>query len=147
MIKKNASFQGLFVTIILSIILFFALFGYVSNNYANSGVTDTVGSGINNSIYYYNKNLTNNINDLRDSTEAISEADGNLIQIAWNGLTGIGTTIKVFFGTIIIATGLWNAVFPALSFLPIWFKLLVEALITVSIVLLILGAFKGESKT
>lgn len=147
MIKKNASFMGLFVTIILAVILFFGLFGYVSNNYSNAGVTDTMGAGINNSISYYNNNLTSQVTEVKDKTNSITEADGNLIQVAWNGLTGIGPAIKLFFGTITIAVGFWNSLIPALTFLPTWFRTLVESLITITIVLLILGALKGESKT
>lgn len=146
--KASTTFTGLVIAIITVMALFYGLFGYVSTNYENVNITETMG---------YNQSLLDiedsqaslnySIEEIKNSTRAIAEAPGNVVSVAWNGLTGLAATIRLFFSTIDIAITVWNALLPGLSFLPIWAKLLIEMALVITIVLVILGAFKGEAKT
>lgn len=146
--KKAATLGGVFMTIILVMGLFFGLFGYLVNSYDDAGIeTDSDYLALNDSITYWQTNLTTNVNDIEDSASQISEADANVFQVAWNGLTGLASTIQLFFGLIAVSIGLSQALLPQLNFLPFWVIPLTRVAITIIIVLVIIGAFKGESKT
>lgn len=147
MMNKNGAVNILSVMLsaIAVILIFFGLFGYVNENYQSANITDTLGSELNESISEYDDQLNDTVTTLRDKTSDVGEADSTFAQIAWNGLKGIGPAIGVVLAMIDISIGLWNALFPALIFLPIWFKLLVETALVIAIIVAILKAFKGET--
>ncbi len=146
--KKAGTLGGVFLTLLLVMGLFFGMFGFIAENYDNAGITEDSGFlTMNDSLVEYQENISANIAEIQDTAQSINEADGNIIQVAWNGLTGIGPTIRVFFSTVNIATGMWQSLIPGLNFIPTWVVMLVQLGIVISIILLILGALKGESKT
>jgi len=149
MSKKAAStMTGVFITILLTMALFYAGYNYINSNYVESGVTDTLGYNQSYAdLQTAQDNLTTNIEEVKESGILIAEADGDVLQIAWNGLTGLAATITIFFGVIDIGLNVFDALAPALAFLPIWVKTLINMGIIITIALLILGAFKGETKT
>ena len=137
-----------FMSIIFAMALFYAGYSYIDSNYAQANITD--GLGYNQSYADINESqtdLSTNINEIQTAGQEIAEADANVLLIAWNGLKGLAATIALFFGVIVIGLNVFDAIFPALFFLPIWVKVLAQMAIVITIILLIIGAFKGESKT
>jgi len=146
--KATTTMTSVFITILITMGLFYGMYTYVNNNYVESGVTDTIG---------YNQSfadletsqddLNDSVTNLQKKGELIAEADGDVLQIAWNGLTGLASTINVFFKVIDVGLNVFDAIIPALAFLPVWVKTLVNLGIIITIVLLVIGAFKGETKS
>lgn len=147
--KKGAgTVTGLIISLLVVMALFYGGFNYISSNYESANITDTLG---------YNQSyaelqdaqdaLETNIDDIQSSVQGITEADGNIVSVAWNGLTGLASTLRLFITIIDVGVSVWNAIFPALAFLPNWIKVLMELAIIITIVLIIVGAFKGEAKT
>ncbi|RKX66171.1 MAG: hypothetical protein DRP42_03705 [Tenericutes bacterium] len=146
--KKGGTFGGAVITILLVMALFYGTFDYISANYESANVTNVVGYNQSHAdLEESQANLNENIESIKTSAQGIAEADGNALSIAWNGLTGIAGTLRLFISVIDVAVDVWNALLPGLSFLPTWVKLLIEMAIIIWIVLIIIGAFKGESKT
>jgi len=148
MSKKAAStMTGVFLTILLTMALFYAGYNYINSNYVESGVTDTLGYNQSYADLQTSQGeLNSSITDLQNAGRGIAEADANVLLIAWNGLTGLAKAIGVFFDVIAVSIDVFDAVIPALAFLPSWVKTLVNMGIIMTIVLLIVGAFKGENK-
>ena len=146
--RGTMTMTGLILTIILVMGLFYGTFNYVSSNYESADITvplnytDSYGD-----LQTAQDDLDTNIEDIKGAAQAISEADGNVVFVAWNGLTGLAYTLRLFLGVIDIGVATWNAILPGLGFLPPWVKILAEMAIIITIVLVIVGAFKGESKT
>jgi len=146
--KKAATMTTVFVTILLVMALFYSGYTYINSNYEQTGVTDTLGYNQSYAdLQESQASLNTTIEDLKEAGRGIAEADANIFLVAWNGLTGLAATIRLFFGVIDIGVNVFNAVVPALIFLPIWVKILFEMGLLITIVLLIIGAFKGETKT
>ena len=148
MSKKAAStMTGVFLTILLTMALFYAGYNYINSNYVESGVTDTLGYNQSYADLQTSQGeLNSSITDLQNAGRGIAEADANVLLIAWNGLTGLAATLNIFFDVIDVGLNVFDAVVPALAFLPIWVKTLINMGLIITIVLLIIGAFKGETK-
>lgn len=146
--KRGGTFGGAVIAIILVMALFYGTFDYISYNYESANITDELGYNQSYAdLQDSQASLNTNIEDIKTSAQAISEADGNVVSVAWNGLTGLASTLRLFLSIIDVAVDVWNAILPGLSFLPTWVKILIEMAIIIWIVLIIIGAFKGETKT
>lgn len=147
--KRGAgTITTLIITILTVMALFYGGFNYIAANYESANITDQLEySESYEALQASQANLETNVDDIKTAAQNIAEADGNLIGVAWNGLTGIAATIRLFIGLIGTGVDVWNAIFPALAFLPTWIKVLLEIAVIATIVLLVIGAFKGESKT
>jgi len=146
--KKAATLTTAIISIILVMGLFFGTYNYVNTNYISANITDELNySESYTDLQESQSNLNNTIEDIKSAAQDISEADGSLLTVAWNGLTGVAATLKLFVNVIDVAINVWNALFPGLSFLPDWVKLLAEMALVIWIILIVIGAFKGESKT
>jgi len=139
---------GIIVSVLMVMFIFYGSFNYISSNYIEANVTIPGNySSSYEDLQAAQTNLTVTTESIKSSAQGIAEADGNILTVAWNGLTGLASTIRLFIGIIDISISTWNAILPGLSFLPGWVKLLVELAIIVTLVLVVIGLFKGESKT
>ena len=146
--KKGGTFGGAVIAIILVMGLFYGSYNYINANYEDANITNELGYNQSYADLQESQiDLNNNIEDIKISAQAISEADGNIVSVAWNGLTGLASTLRLFLSVIDVAVNVWNALLPGLAFLPMWTKILVEMALIIWIVLIIIGAFKGEAKT
>jgi len=146
--KKGATMSTVFFTVIITIALFFAGYNYININYEQAGVEDTLGYNKSYAdINVSQQSLSDGIDDIQESAQGIGEANANVLLIAWNGLTGLAATITVFFDIIMISSNVFQSIFPALAFLPPWVNILATMGIIIWILLIIIGAFKGETKT
>ncbi|KKN69373.1 hypothetical protein LCGC14_0442330 [marine sediment metagenome] len=146
--KGGGTVTGLIISLLVVMALFYGGFNYISFNYESANITDTLGYNQSYSdLQDAQDGLETNIGDIKTSVQGIAEADGNIVAVAWNGLTGLASTLRLFITIIDVGVSVWNAIFPALAFLPQWVKVLMELAIIITIVLIIVGAFKGEAKT
>ena len=146
--KAVVTVTTLFIALICTLALFYAGYEYIEGNYETSGITDTLGYNDSyDKLQESQSKLNDSISEIQTAGQNIAEADASALFIAWNGLKGLAATITAFFKTISVATNVFNAIFPALFFLPTWVKVLAQMGLVITIVLLIIGAFKGETKT
>lgn len=147
-IMASNTMTGVIVSLLVVMALFYGTFNYVSENYVSANITDSLGY---NQSYFdlqtAQSNLSSDIESIKSSAQGIGEADSNIVLVAWNGLTGLASTIRLMFGIVDVAVNVWNALLPGLSFLPDWTKVLVEIMLITWIIFIIIGLFKGESKT
>lgn len=153
MLKNNKgqtriTMTSLVITIILVMALFFGTYEFITTNYEQSNITIPLNqSGAYDDLVTSQNDLNDDIEDIKGKAQNISEADGFDIQVAWNGLSGIAATVRVFFGILSVGINTFNAIIPILSFIPDWSKILIEMAIVIVIIFIALGALKGESKT
>ena len=148
--KKAASgtLMGVFFAIFAVLAIFFGAFGFIANAYSSAGIVDEVGYiGMNETMSEWEGTLTTQVDDISVTAQEISEADATVLQVAWNGITGLAKTLRLFFDLTVIGVGIWTVLVPGLNFLPTWVILIVELAITMSVILIVIGAFKGEAKT
>ena len=139
---------GVFIAIILTMALFYGGYNYINANYTNANVT--IPLGYNQSFADVEASeieLNASVSAIKTSVQEIAEADGNLVTVAWNGLTGVAATLRLFVNVIDVGIKVFNAMVPGLSFLPGWAKVLTEMAIIITIIMITLGAFKGEAKS
>ena len=145
---RGMTMTGLIFTILLVMALFYGTFNYVSTNYESANITLPLNySESYDDLKVAEGNLNTSIENIKGAVQNISEADASIFQVAWNGLTGLAYTMRLFINVIDIGVSVWQAIMPGLSFLPTWAIILIEMAIIITIVLVILGAFKGEIKT
>ena len=148
--NKNGggTITGVFITLLVVMGMFYGMFDYISSNYDDVGIVDELGYNQSYAdIQESQASLNGNIENIKSSAQDIAEADSNIALIAWNGLTGLASTIRAMFDVIDLAVNVWNALLPGLTFFPTWVKILVEMAIIISIVLVLVGKFSGEAKT
>lgn len=146
--KKAATMTGSIIVILITIGLFFGMYQYIVFNYQNAGTEFTTNytqgyDDLNVSMY----DLKYDVDALKNTAQNITQADSNIALIAWNGLTGIAQTIRLLFSIVDVGINVFNAIFPALAFIPTWLKILIETGIIATLILIIIGLFKGEQKT
>jgi hypothetical protein len=146
--KRGATMTGIVIVLLITMGLFFGMYQYVIFNYQSAGTEFST-----NYTQGY-QDLQQSMNDLdadvtaiKDKAQEITQADANIALVAWNGLTGIAQTLRLMFDLLDVAINIFNAVFPALAFIPSWLKILIEIGIIATIVFVIIGLFKGEQKT
>ena len=145
---SNLTITNVFVSILLVMALFYGMYAFVDDAYTDSGITDPLNySDSYADLQVRQTQLDQNVDDIKTKVDNIAEADANIFLVAWNGLTGLAATIRLFTNVIGIAVGVFDAIFPALAFVPPYIKVLIEIGLIATIVLLIVGAFKGEGKT
>lgn len=146
--KKGSTFTGAVFAILLVMGLFYGMYDYISYNYESANITEVVGYNQSYAdLQTAEENLDTNIEAIKTSAQNIAEADGSAVSVAWNGLTGLAATVRLFLGIIDIAINVWDAVVPALSFLPNWVKILIEMGLILWIVLIVVGKLSGETKS
>ena len=146
-IKKGAlTLTGLVVTIILVIGMFSAGFLYLNNQVKLSGITvDSKYNDTYNRLETSQDNLDDNIHDIKTNVEGIKEAE-TTFQVAWNGLKGLGNTLKLPINFVSTAIDTASAMLIPLDVVPPKYKSLMMMGLIAAIVFLILAILKGEPK-
>ena len=146
--KGVGTMTGIIITILITMALFYGMFEYTQSNYDDAGITETLGY---NQSYAQMQdlqgNLSNNLDDIKSSVNDITEADSSIALIAWNSVTGIAAVIRLFMNVINVGIAVFDSLLPALSFFPAWVKVLMQLGILVTIIMIVLGAFKGEANS
>lgn len=146
--KMSMSVTNVVVSMLLIMALFYGGFNFVQTNYVSGGIEDQANyTSSYVALQVAEDDLATEVTGIKESAEGITEAEGNIVLVAWNGLTGLAATIRLFVNLIGVAVNVWDAVVPALAFLPDFAKILMETAIIITIVLIVIGSFKGETKT
>ena len=149
-VKKASTLTGLVVVLLLVMGAFIACYSYLEWNVNDSGRTfDEKYSGVTGNITDRSSGtmyrLEDNVKAIQSSFANITEAT-SIYAVAWNGLKGLGLTLKlpITFVTTGIAT--FSIITAPLNDLPGWVIVLVSIGITASIVLLVLSILKGDPR-
>lgn len=146
--KGIITFTGVVISVLIVMALFYGTFEYLSTNYISANVTEQIGYNQSYAdLQESEATLNESIENIKGAARNISEADGGVVAVAWNGLKGLASTMRLFFAVIDVAIDVWNAILPGLSFLPTWTKLLIEMALVITVVMVIVGLFKGEART
>ena len=146
--KAQSTMTGVIIAILITLGLFYGLFTYTQANYVESGITETIGYNQSYAdLIVAQGELSTQVDAIKNSTTGIVEANYNVALIAWNGLTGLAATIRLFVKIIDVGILVFDAIVPALSFFPPWLKILINIGILASLILIVIGAFKGETKS
>ena len=142
--NSGSTVTGLVMTLLLVMAMFFAGFAYLSEHGTSSGVTlDDKYSDINIELQSQQSDLGNISEDIRSSVDKVVEAD-NTFETAWNGLKGLGNTLKLPLQMTSTTFGVWAAFTTYTDFIPSWLIGLALIGVVTFVVLLILKVLKGE---
>jgi len=144
--KGTLTLTGLVMIIILTIGMFSVGFLYLSKQAELSGVTiDTKYNDTYNRLEDSQDDLDDNIQSIKTNVEGIKEAE-TAYQVAWNGLKGLGNTLKLLINFVSTAIDTASAMLIPLDIVPPRIKSLILLGLIAGIVFLILAILKGEPK-
>ena len=146
-IKKSAfTLTNLVLILVLAIGMFSAGFLYLTNQAKISQITiDTKYNDTYNRLETSQDDLDENIQTIKENLKDIKEAETSY-QVAWNGLKGLGNTLKLPINFISTTIDILNAMLIPLDVLPKKYKTLVVIAILAAILFLVLAILKGEPK-
>jgi len=142
--KQSISMLGILMGTIIVMAIFYGSFIWLQVNVSDIG--DSVDSRYNNTYERLSENqegLEDDVEAIRDNLDDISEAD-NTFQAAWNGLKGLGNTIKLQTNFIGSTISIADIILDPLDILPGWASALLFLGLLTMIVLLIISIFKGD---
>ncbi len=135
---------GLVVILIMVMAIFIGGYLYLVDNVESAGLSlDSKYQAAYGNITAAQEDLDTNVNEIRDSLKAINEAE-TTFQVAWNGLKGLGKTIKLPITFINTALATWTAIVFPTDIIPGWAKTLAFIAITAFVVFLVIKVLKGE---
>lgn len=145
--KAEASLFSLILSMVLVIGVFTGLFLWVSMNAEEQGVT--IDSKYNQTYQAFSSatnNISNNIDEISENTKGITEAD-NALQVAWNGLKGLGSVLKLPIKFVDSGQTLFDASSTQVTgIIPSWAVTLIRILIIAFMVLLVVYLLMGGGK-
>jgi len=145
-IRKSATLTSTIIAVLIIMGVFFGMYAYFSNSLSAGGATlDSKYSDTYNKLNGSAEELNTQTEGVRAAAQNISEAE-NVVQVAWNGLKGLGKTVKLTFGFADILLDVWDAFATTLDIVPNWAIALAFTGILVFIVFLIVSVLKGEPK-
>lgn len=143
-IRKSADLTGLVLIIILVLGSFSAMFLYWQKNADDSGVTiDTKYNETYQNLSAAQTDLDKNVQAIKDNYNNMTEAE-TAFQVAWNGLKGLGNTLKLPISFLSTALATYTAFDYSLDYIPTWIKTLVVIGITAFIIFLLLAVLRGR---
>lgn len=143
--KSAASLTGLVFSILIVLGIFSAMFLYWQANAESAGVTiDSKYSETYANLTSAQDDLDNNVQAIKDNYESMKEAE-TAFQVAWNGLKGLGNTMKLPISFLTTALATYTAFDYSLDYIPTWVKTLVIIGLTAFIVFLLLSVLRGRS--
>lgn len=142
---RKQSINSAVLTMILIIGVFFGMFIWFNQNVQDASLTvDSKYNETYTRLQTVQDDIDTNVNSIKTNLDDIKEAD-NSFQVAWNGLKGLGNTLKLPVTFISNAYELAAALIIPADFLPQWAKNLMFLAIISFFVLLILAKLSGES--
>ena len=144
--KPSTTLTGLVLSLIIVIALFSGLYLWMKWNVEDAGNTvDTKYSEAYANLSETSTSLQENVDAIKTNVQNIKEADSTW-QVAWNGLKGLGNTMKLPINFITTGLEISNIMDYQLDYIPAWLKALVIAGIVIVVVLLIAANLKGEPR-
>ena len=144
--KNSTTLTGLVMAILIVMVIFTGSYLWWESSVSSAGVTfDTRYNESYNRLNTTRDSLSDNVNDIRDNVQAIKEAD-DIYQVAWNGLKGLGNTLKLPVSFLDTALETFSIMTGLLDFVPGWIITLTVIGLTAFIVFLVLSLLKGEPR-
>lgn len=141
--KSGSTVTTVVITIIIVIGMFSMLFLFMKSQADNESlVLDSKYNDTYNRLVSSQNTLDNNIQDIQDNVADIKEAD-TTYQVAWNGLKGLGNTIRLPISFTSSAIDTTEAIFISLDSTPSQIKNLFKMAIIIVVLLIILAALAG----
>lgn len=149
MIKNSAqpfTLTTVVVTVLIVIALFQGTYFFIADNInASGGTVDSKYISSYQKLNTSSTSLSSNVEEIKSNLQSIGEAD-NTFQVAWNGLKGLGNTLKLPISFLDTSLETFSA-FTGLGVIPSWAKILIEIGLIAALVFLILAILKGEPRT
>ena len=145
-IRKSAmSLTALLMGILIVIFVFTAMFSWWNINSESASLTiDTKYAETQANLTDAQTDLQTNINDIKVNLDAIREAESGFAT-AWNGLKGLGNTLRLPVTFITTTLKTWTAIDYSLDLVPGYIKTLVLLALTVVVVLIVLSKLMGDT--
>lgn len=144
-LKKSAvTMMNIVIIMLLTMGFFFVCFSYLKTQTDAAGITiDTKYNDTFNRLEDAQGNLSARADAIRSNAENISEAS-DAYQVAWNGLKGLGNTLRLMFGFTSSATETSEAIFITLDVLPPIIKTLIFTGLVILLVFVVISILKGD---
>lgn len=142
--KSSNTMTSVIVSVLIVMGIFIGSYLFIVNNVESAGLAlDSKYNSSYENMTAAQANLEDNIEDIRDNFGNIKEAD-NTFEVAWNGLKGLGNTLKlpVTFVDTVLTT--WTAIIFPTDIIPGWAKNLIFVGLLSFVVFLVLKILKGE---
>lgn len=144
--RNSAGISETMVILIIALAIYMAGFLYVAGNIESSGAT--VNSTYNETYSNFtetHEQIKNKTEQIRENLAGITEAS-SAIQVAWNGLKGLGNTVKLTLYFIGSGLGIFDQTAGSLDIIPDWAYGLIFTGILLALVFVIFKLFlKGET--
>jgi len=144
--KRNSAstLTGLVMTLLLVIGMFFGGYLYIAEHSSNAGITiEDKYQDIYDNLDNARSDLNKTTDDIKENLDDIEEAK-DTFQVAWNGLKGLGNTLKLPVQFISTTIAVWSASITFLDFTPSWVLSLATIALVSFVVFLVLRVLKGE---
>ncbi len=139
--NSEMGISGLVITILIIIGIFLTSFAYLTYNAADTGITiDSKYNQTYSNLTEIQEGIDTQADLVQENIEGISEATKGF-QIAWNGLKGVGNTVRLTVYFVSSAIGVWTATTFSISFVPPWLLSLFLVGITVFALFIVLRVF------
>jgi hypothetical protein len=144
--KSSASLTGLVVILLLVIGMFYVGFSYLKTQTDGSGIViDTKYNETFTRLENSQNNIDNNVQAIKANVGNISEAT-SIYAVAWNGLKGLGNTLKLPVTFISSTVETSQAIFISLDVIPKRIVVLITIGLIAFVVFLVLSILKGDPK-
>ena len=145
-IRKSAGLTGVVITLLLVMGFFSGMFLYWEWNAEDAGLSvDSKYNDTYQNLSEAQEGLSDNVDEIKENYEDVKEAD-NAFQVAWNGLKGLGNTMKLPISFLTSSLATYTAFETSLdSIIPDWVKNIIIIGITAGIVFLVLAILRGRS--
>lgn len=146
--KKGANtITGLVMSIILAMAIFFGLYAYWSSNVSSAGLDmESQYADVSANLTAAQDRLNNDVTEVQEAYKDITEAENTAFAV-WNGMKGIGSTIKLFGNFVDTSLDTYYALIAPIGFsstmATIFLGLAFIALVAF-VVILVIRALKGE---
>jgi len=145
--KSQSSFMGLILGFLLVIGVFTALFLWIHLNATEQGVT--IDSKYNTTYTAYQdatESIESNVEDIDSAARNIKEADSTF-QVAWNGLKGLGSVLRLPLSAIDSGQTIYDSsITQAEGIIPSWATVLIRIALIALVVLIVIAVMKGDNK-
>ena len=144
--KSGGTLTGLVVALLLVIGIFYVGFSYLKVQTDAAGITiPTKYNDTFNDLETSQNTLSDNVDAIKANVGNITEAT-SIYSVAWNGLKGLGNTLKLPVSFVGSAVDTSHAVFISLDVIPPRIIVLITIGIIAFVVFLVLSILKGDPK-
>lgn len=147
-IKNSASFTGVAVISLLLIGVFFGTYQYFDFNKTEAGLefSETRYKSTYDNLSAARDDIKDDVDNIKDNAAGVVEAEGTWFAV-WNGLKGLGNTVKLFISFITSSLKVTTAFMGfGAEMIPEWAFDLISIAITAFLVFLLIKVLIGAAQ-